>query len=64
MKKRHEQKLIILSLVTFVILNFPFVFIFNNEGHLFGFPIFYLSVFCIWLAVVIVSYVVLKRFYE
>ncbi|MCT4629320.1 hypothetical protein [Winogradskyella sp.] len=64
MKKRHEQKLIILSITAFVVLNVPFLLIFNSEGHLFGVPIFYVLIFSIWLAVIVVSYLVLKRYYE
>ncbi|APY07229.1 hypothetical protein BWZ20_02430 [Winogradskyella sp. J14-2] len=64
MKKRHEQKLIILSVAAFAMLNLPFLLIFNHHGHVFGIPTFYLSVFSIWLVVIVVSYVVLKRHYE
>ncbi|NRB58964.1 MAG: hypothetical protein HRU50_03365 [Winogradskyella sp.] len=64
MKKRHEQKLIILSIATFVLLSVPVVFIFNGDSQLFGIPSFYISIFSIWLAVIVVSYIVLKRHYE
>ncbi|MHA7844328.1 MAG: hypothetical protein ACX93I_13495 [Winogradskyella sp.] len=64
MKKRHEQKLIILSITALVVLNVPFLLIFNHDGHIFGIPTFYVSIFLIWLFVILVSYIVLKRHYE
>lgn len=64
MKKRHEQKLIILSIVAFIVMNIPFLLVFNIEGAVFGIPILYFSIFGIWLVVIIISYVVLKRHYE
>ena len=64
MKKRHEQKLVVLSIVLVLLLNIPFVLIFNLEGAIFGIPTFYFSVFSIWLLSIIISYIVLKRHYE
>ncbi|WP_299367072.1 hypothetical protein [Winogradskyella sp.] len=64
MKKRHEQKLIILSITAFIILNVPFLLVFNNDGQVFGVPTFYVSIFSIWLIIIVVSYLVLKRYYE
>ena len=64
MKKRHEQKLIILSIALLLILNIPFLLIFNAKGAVFGIPTFYFSVFSIWLFSIIISYVILKRHYE
>lgn len=64
MKKRHQQKLIILSIALFLLFNIPFVLIFNFEGVLFGIPTFYFSIFSIWLLSIIISGIVLKRYYE
>lgn len=64
MKKRHEQKLIVLSIALFLLFNIPFVLIFNFEGAVFGIPIFYFSIFSIWLLSIIISAIVLKRHYE
>ena len=64
MKKRHEQKLIVLSLALFLIFNIPFVLIFNFEGVIFGIPSFYFSVFSVWLLSIIISAIILKRHYE
>jgi len=64
MKKRHEQKLIVLSFALFLLFNIPFVLIFNFEGAILGVPIFYFSIFSIWLLSIIISGIVLKRHYE
>ncbi|TVZ28301.1 hypothetical protein JM83_3419 [Gillisia sp. Hel_I_86] len=64
MKKRHEQKLIVLSIALFLLFNVPFVLIFNFEGAVFGIPVFYFSIFSIWLLSIIISGIVLKRHYE
>ena len=36
MKKRHEQKLIVLSFALFLLFNVPFILIFNINGNVFG----------------------------
>jgi Na+-driven multidrug efflux pump len=64
MKKRHEQKLVVLSLILFLLLNVPFILIFNISGQVFGIPTFYFSLFSIWLLSVIISFIVLRRHYE
>nr|WP_233268631.1 hypothetical protein [Cellulophaga sp. L1A9] len=64
MKKRHEQKLVVLSIALFLIFNIPFVLIFNFEGALFGIPTFYFSMFSIWFLSIIISGIILKRHYE
>lgn len=64
MKKRHEQKLVILSIILMLILNIPFVFIFNDIGSVLGIPTLYFSIFIIWLISILISYTVLKKHYE
>jgi len=64
MKKRHEQKLVVLSIALFFVFNIPFVLIFNIEGAIFGVPILYFSLFTFWVISIVVSYIVLKRHYE
>jgi len=64
MKKRHEQKLIVLSIALFLFFNIPFVLIFNFQGVVLGIPAFYFSIFSIWLLSIIISGIVLKRHYE
>lgn len=64
MKKRHEQKLIVVSITTGLLLNVPFVMIFNVNDAVYGIPVFYIGVFLIWIVSVIVSFVIIKRHYE
>jgi len=64
MKKRHEQKLIVLSFALFLIFNIPFVLIFNFESEVWGIPTFYFSVFIVWLLSIVISWIVLNKHYE
>ncbi len=64
MKKRHQQKLIVLSIALFLIFNVPFILILNFEGAVFGIPVFYFSVFTFWLLSIIISYIILICYYE
>lgn len=64
MKKRHEQKLVVLSLALLLAFNIPFILIFNFEGAIFGIPTLYFSLFTVWMISIVISYIVLKRHYE
>ena len=64
MKKRHKQKLILISIVLFFLWNVPFVTIFDGDAEIFGFPIFYVFIFSSWLFSIVLAYIILKRFYE
>ncbi|PCH76482.1 MAG: hypothetical protein COB98_06065 [Flavobacteriaceae bacterium] len=64
MKKRHEQKLIVVSLVLLVCLNIPILLIFNKTGSVFGLPVLYFYVFFVWALSIIISYILLKKHYE
>ncbi|MCK8523431.1 hypothetical protein M0D21_17750 [Aquimarina sp. D1M17] len=64
MKKRHQQKLIILSLVLFLLWNVPLVLVFDHSGEIFGFPMIYFFIFLIWILAIIISYIILHRHYE
>tara|TARA_R100001377_G_scaffold84933_1_gene69670 strand:- start:516 stop:710 length:195 start_codon:yes stop_codon:yes gene_type:complete len=64
MKKRHEQKLVVLSIALMVILNVPLILMFNGTGNLFGIPTLYVAIFSIWALSILISYIVLKRHYE
>ena len=64
MKKRHQQKLVIIALGLLVLFNIPFILIFDGSSSVFGFPSFYAFVFITWLLAVLFSYIIIKRFYE
>ncbi|OGS71038.1 MAG: hypothetical protein A3F91_13425 [Flavobacteria bacterium RIFCSPLOWO2_12_FULL_35_11] len=64
MKKRHQQKLIVLSLMLLFLLNVPVLLIFNSSTTFIGFPILYFYIFFVWIVSIIVSYIILKKYYE
>lgn len=64
MKKRHQQKLVLLAATLLLLFNVPLVLLFDGKESVFGFPVFYFSVFSIWLFATVVSYIVLTRYYE
>nr|WP_236023967.1 hypothetical protein [Flavobacterium sp. GP15] len=64
MKKRHEQKLVILSMLLLLVLNLPLLLLFDSSKPIFGFPIIYIYIFSAWLFSVAISYFIIKRYYE
>ncbi|EMY80481.1 hypothetical protein ES731_10220 [Psychroflexus gondwanensis] len=62
MKKRHQQKLIFLSLSLILLINIPFVFAYNSDVSVLGFPLFYFFIFVIWLISVVISFSILKKY--
>ena len=64
MKKRHQQKLIILSFILLGLFNFPLLLLFNSSNSFLGFPVIYFYIFFVWIVDIIVSYKILKKYYE
>jgi hypothetical protein len=64
MKKRHQQKLIILSFILLSLFNFPLLLLFNTSSSFLGFPVIYFYIFFVWIVDIIVSYKILKKYYE
>ncbi|UFH39992.1 hypothetical protein LNP22_06885 [Flavobacterium flavipigmentatum] len=64
MKKRHEQKLVILSLLMLLAMNVPLLLLFDSSKSLFGFPIIYIYIFSAWIFSIAISYLIIKRYYE
>lgn len=64
MKKRHQQKLVFLSALLFVLWNVPFVSIYDGGQELLGFPSFYLFIFFTWFVAIVVAFIILKIYYE
>ncbi|GAL74712.1 hypothetical protein IL45_02645 [Nonlabens ulvanivorans] len=62
MKKRHQQKLVILSIGLVIFLNLPVIFIFNNDIDILGIPLLYAYIFFVWLLSVIITFTVLKKY--
>ena len=64
MKKRHQQKLVILSIVLFILLNAPILLLFNSSQILIGMPVIYVYLFGVWGASCITSFIIFKKFDE
>ncbi len=64
MKKRHQQKLIVLSLLLLLVLNLPIVLLFDSAENVLGFPVIYIYIFSVWLFSVLMSWIVVQRYYE
>lgn len=64
MKKRHQQKLVILSIALFILFNAPVLLLFNRSQELVGFPIIYVYLFIVWAASSISSFFIFKKFDE
>lgn len=64
MKKRHEQKLVVLSIAMALLLNMPLILIFNENGAIFGFPTLYVAIFSVWFFSILFSFVIIKKHYE
>ncbi len=64
MKKRHQQKLVIVSMILLVGLNMPIVLLFDSAESLLGFPIIYIYFFSIWLFSILLSLIIVKRYNE
>lgn len=64
MKKRHKQKLVIISIILFVMFNAPFLLLFNRVDQLLGFPMIYTYIFLVWLCSSVATFLVFKKFDE
>jgi hypothetical protein len=64
MKKRHQQKLVIVSILLLIGLNLPIVLLFDSAEALLGFPIIYIYIFSIWLFSVLMALLIVKRYNE
>ncbi len=64
MKKRHEQKLVILSMLMLLALNMPLLLLFDSSEPFLGFPIVYIYLFSAWIFSIGTTYLIIKRYYE
>ena len=64
MKKRHQQKLVVLSVLLLLVLNLPIVLLFDSADNVLGFPVIYIYIFSVWLFSVLMSWIVVQRYYE
>ncbi len=61
LKKRHEQRMILVAVFAFIALNIPFVLLFNQDKNIAGLPVLWLWIFAVWLFSILVSYFTLNR---
>ncbi|WP_343663776.1 hypothetical protein [Chryseobacterium mucoviscidosis] len=64
MKKRHEQKLIILSIGLLIAFSIPVSLLFNSDREVFGYPMILVYIFAIWMVSIIISFVIVKKYDE
>ncbi|AJW62133.1 hypothetical protein VO54_00646 [Elizabethkingia miricola] len=64
MKKRHEQKLVILSFGMMIAFSIPISLLFNNEKEVLGYPMILIYLFVIWLISIIISFIIVKKYDE
>ena len=64
MKKRHQQKLVILSLLLLLCFNMPFLLLFDSAASVGGIPVIYVYIFSLWIFSIAISLLVIKKYYE
>lgn len=64
MKNRHKQKLVIISIIVFMLFNAPVLLLFNKAEGTFGLPLIYVYLFSVWLLLCVVSLIIIKKFDE
>ncbi|WEK70233.1 MAG: hypothetical protein P0Y62_01515 [Candidatus Chryseobacterium colombiense] len=64
MKKRHEQKLIILSIGLLIAFSIPVSLLFNSGREVFGYPMILIYIFAVWMVSIIISFVIVKKYDE
>ncbi|RLJ32082.1 hypothetical protein CLU97_1525 [Chryseobacterium sp. 7] len=64
MKKRHEQKLIILSVGLMIAFSIPISLLFNSERKVLGYPMILIYLFAVWMISIVISFVIVKRYDE
>jgi hypothetical protein len=64
MKKRHEQKLVILSLMLLMAFNIPLLLLFDSSRPVLGIPVVYIYFFSVWVASVLLTFYIIRKYYE
>ncbi|RXM53365.1 MULTISPECIES: hypothetical protein [unclassified Chryseobacterium] len=64
MKKRHEQKLVILSIGLMIAFSIPISLLFNSEREIFGYPMILIYLFVVWMVSIMISFVIVKKHNE
>lgn len=61
MKKRHEQKLIILSIGLMIAFSIPISLLFNSDREVLGYPMILIYLFVVWMISIVISFVIVKK---
>jgi hypothetical protein len=64
MKQRHQQKLVIITMVLLIGLNLPILLLFDSAQSVMGFPVIYIYIFSVWLFSILLSFIIIKRYHE
>ncbi|HCM33286.1 MULTISPECIES: hypothetical protein [Chryseobacterium] len=64
MKKRHEQKLVILSIGLMIAFSIPISLLFNSDREVLGYPMILIYLFAVWMISIIISFVIVKKYDE
>jgi len=64
MKKRHEQKLILITFGLFIAFNIPILLLFDSSQNLFGIPKVYVFIFLVWASSILLTFYITKRYNE
>jgi len=64
MKKRHEQKLILLSVGLMIAFSIPISLLFNSDREVLGYPMILIYLFAVWMISIIISFVIVKKYDE
>lgn len=64
MKKRHQQKLVILSIALLILFNAPVLLLFNKPNIGIGLPLIYVYLFFVWGASCVSSFLIFKKYNE
>ncbi|WP_264509775.1 hypothetical protein [Flavobacterium sp. N1719] len=64
MKKRHQQKLIIIALILWMGFNLPLVLLFDSAQNMGGFPLIYVYFFSLWILAILLSLLIVRRYNE
>ncbi len=62
MKKRHEQKLILMSIGLMAAFSIPVSLLFNSEREILGYPMLLVYLFAVWLFSIVIVFVIVKRY--
>lgn len=62
MKRRHQQKIILISIFLILLWNIPAIMLFNADSMIFGFPILYFFIFITWLVAIVSAFFIIKKY--